>query len=170
LCLDKKSTLSLAFFRIISLSGGSIIIDGVDIAEIGLADLRTKLTIISQDPILFSGDLRSNLDPLNENDDSKLWDAIKSVHLLESFQKNETFIQDNSTLTENGVKSQEVDQNETSLVYKIDEKGENLSQGQRQLICLARSLVQTNKIIILDEATAFVDNDTDSKIQNTFRC
>jgi ABC-type multidrug transport system fused ATPase/permease subunit len=145
-----KSTLSSAFFRIIPFSAGEITIDGIDISKFGVRDLRSRLTIIPQDPILFEGTLRNNLDPLNECSDAQLWEALKLTNVLESFESN------GSTQT-------------ITLDALVNENGTNFSQGQRQLVCLARALLRSSKFIVMDEATASVDPDTDSKIQKTIR-
>lgn len=137
-----KSSLTLALFRIIEAAGGSIIIDGEDISKLGLHTLRSKLTIIPQDPVLFSGSLRNNLDPFGQKNDEAIWRALELAH-LKNFVKGLT----------------------AGLNHEVTEGGENLSVGQRQLICLARALLRKTKVLILDEATAAVDLETDDLIQ-----
>ncbi|XP_032595385.1 multidrug resistance-associated protein 1 isoform X3 [Drosophila grimshawi] len=141
-----KSSLTLALFRIIESAGGKILIDGVDIASMGLHMLRSRLTIIPQDPVLFSGSLRSNLDPFEIKTDEELWKALELSH-LKAFAKSLA----------------------AGLNHEISEGGENLSVGQRQLVCLARALLRKTKVLILDEATAAVDLETDDLIQKTIR-
>uniref|UniRef100_A0A8C0VFR0 Multidrug resistance-associated protein 1 n=1 Tax=Cyanistes caeruleus TaxID=156563 RepID=A0A8C0VFR0_CYACU len=141
-----KSSLTLGLFRINEAAEGEIIIDGINIAKIGLHDLRFKITIIPQDPVLFSGSLRMNLDPFDQHSDEDIWRSLELAHL-----KN--FV---SSLPD-------------KLNHECSEGGENLSVGQRQLVCLARALLRKSKILVLDEATAAVDLETDKLIQSTIK-
>ncbi|CAB3223734.1 unnamed protein product [Arctia plantaginis] len=141
-----KSTLTLGLFRILEPAGGRILIDGLDITKIGLHQLRTRITIIPQDPVLFSGSLRMNLDPFESYSDDDIWRALELSHL-------KAFVL--------GLPS--------GLLHEVSEGGENLSVGQRQLVCLTRALLRKTPLLVLDEATAAIDLETDELIQKTIR-
>ena len=137
-----KSSLLVSLFRLVEVDSGTIMIDGVDIRGLGLNTLRSRLAIVPQDPVLFTGTVRYNMDPFDQYTDAQIWSALATVSMRGKI---------------------------SSLDSKVTENGSNMSLGERQLMCMGRAILRNAKILVLDEATAAIDMATDEVIQQALR-
>lgn len=189
-----KSTLSLALSRIVELASGSIDIDGIDVGKMDIHDLRSKITVVPQEPVLFNGTIKFNLDPFNEFSDEEIenllkaagvWDSVKKeskerrkqahkdrknirkrmrIDKLKSWEKRLSLFPDSGALYRLA-KSKTLEECDQGAYLKLSNNGSNFSIGERQLLCICRAILRKNKIVIFDEATSNIDIVTEKKIQ-----
>lgn len=183
-----KSTFLLGMMRILEMAeeGGIIELDGVDISQIGLHELRKNIAIIPQDPFLLQGTLRFNVDPESQYSDDEVIEALNMVRFFDTFKEEDVIAQNKANSNkEEGNKQQKPSQDQQNgpfnsrneskitlrekILYNIESKGANLSIGQRQLICIARVLIEKPKVLLMDEATANIDHQIDSTIQSVIK-
>ncbi|KAK1139883.1 hypothetical protein N8T08_011044 [Aspergillus melleus] len=167
-----KSTLGLSLLRFVDLAQGKITIDGVDISSILLNRLRTSVTLIPQEPVLFSGDVHSNLDPFGDSSDTELQSALAactSIHVPETTHNDDDNDNDHPSNPTSPNKPTTTTSRPLTLSTLVAANGENFSQGQRQVLSLARAMCRRSKVVLLDEATASVDHETDMHMQRVLR-